>query len=229
MELYEYYEELYKRSIEKIKSGEYQIDPLIDSPHDKRAGLTILIRPPAEVKDKIHRFLEELKSIDSAQYYYPHSDIHITVMSVISCYEGFHLDRISIPAYETLIAESLKGIKNIKIKLHGITASDSCVMIRGYPQGSLLDTLRDNLRTNFINSDLEQSIDKRYAIKTAHSTVVRFQNRLNNTTEYLKILEKYKNMEFGEFLVKELEMVFNDWYQRERNTKRLQSFGLPLR
>ena len=226
MNLTRHYKELYNSSIEKIRKGNYQTDSLIDSPADKRFGITLLIRPPQRVRNKIELFLEKLKQIDFCQYYYPISDIHITVMSIISCYEGFRLDQISVSEYSDLIKQSLKGIDKFDIKFQGITASDSGIMIQGFPENEILNNLRINLRTNFKNSDVEQSIDKRYTIQTAHATIVRFKKELQDKTGFLAGIEKYKNYDFESFEVNELEFVFNDWYQREKNLILLGKFIL---
>ena len=226
MNLTEHYNELYESSIRMIENEDYKTDLLIDSPNDRRFGITLLIRPPENIKNRIQVFLKDLKQVDPSQYYYPNSDIHITVMSIISCYEGFQLDQISIPNYVDLIKESLSGIDRFEIKYKGITASDSGIMIQGFPENEILNKLRNNLRIKFKNSDLEQSIDKRYSIQTAHSTVVRFRRKLQNKNEFLKIIESYKNADFGSFEIKELELVFNDWYQRQKKSKLLEKFRI---
>jgi len=229
MNLTKHYNELYKTSIRKIENGNYQKDLLIDSPDDKRFGITLLIKPPEKIKKKVQIFLEEIKQIDPYQYYYPNSDIHITIISIISCYKGFQLDQISIPDYTDLIKRSLNKIDKFEMKFKGITASDSGIMVQGFPENEILNNLRNNLRTNFKNSDLEQSLDKRYLIQTAHSTIIRFRKKIQNKNEFLEIIEKYKNYDFGSFEVKKLELVFNDWYQRERNSKILEKFELQQR
>jgi len=229
MNLTKHYNELYKTSIRKIENGNYQKDLLIDSPDDKRFGITLLIKPPEKIKKKVQIFLEEIKQIDPYQYYYPNSDIHITIISIISCYKGFQLDQTSIPDYTDLIKRSLNKIDKFEMKFKGITASDSGIMVQGFPENEILNNLRNNLRTNFKNSDLEQSLDKRYLIQTAHSTIIRFRKKIQNKNEFLEIIEKYKNYDFGSFEVKKLELVFNDWYQRERNSKILEKFELQQR
>jgi len=226
MNLTEHYKELYKSSIRSIENEDYKTDLLIDSPADRRFGITLLIRPPENIKNRIQVFLKDLKKVDPSQYYYPNSDIHITVMSIISCYEGFQLDQISISNYIDLIKESLSGIHRFEIKLKGITASNSGIMIQGFPENDNLNNLRNNLRTKFKNSDLEQSIDKRYSLQTAHSTVVRFRTKLQNKNEFLKIIESCKIADFESFEVKEVELVFNDWYQRQRNSKLIEKFRI---
>lgn len=225
MKLKEHYNELYINALQKIVSDQYETDDLIASPADNRFGLTLLIRPGDEVKKRIRTFLEELKTIDPNQYFYPDADIHLTVMSIVSCYDGFKLTQVDKEAYIEVILASLPRGENLEVKFEGITASPSCVMVCGFAN-HYLDELRNNLRINFRNSALEQSIDKRYSIRTAHSTVIRFKNRLRRKNDWLKILETYRQFHFGSFTPDSIELVFNDWYQRAEKTKLLHRFTL---
>jgi len=225
MNLADHYNNLYENSIDEIRTEGCKTDSLIKSPTDNRFGITLLIRPPLLVKKRIDIFLKELKNIDNQQYYYPLSDIHITVMSIISCADGFDLKNISIPNYIRIIENSIQDVGKFRIKFKGITASTSTIMIQGF-YGEILNTLRNNLRINFQRSHLEQTIDKRYSIKTGHSTVVRFQNKLEQENNYLEALEKYKDFDFGEFEVNRVELVFNDWYQRKEHVTILSYFDI---
>jgi 2'-5' RNA ligase len=226
MNLQEHYETLYHESIAKIKAGGIQTDSLIDSADDNRYGITLRIRPDTTLIKSINNFLEQLRQIEPEQYYYRESDIHVTVMSIISCYNGFGLQRISIPDYISGIEQSIPVARNITIRFNGITASPSCIMIRGYPEDDTLNTIRNSLRTHFKNSELEQSIDKRYAIQTAHSTIVRFRKPLTKMNEFLKILEVYHDHEFGTLQTNTLELVHNDWYHRTERVEQLCKFKL---
>jgi 2'-5' RNA ligase len=225
MNLKEHYNLLYKEGIDKIVSDTYKIDRLIDSETDRRFGLTIVIRPSAAVKNNIQQFLDELKKIEPNQYYYPSSDIHITVMSIISCYEGFEIDTIDLSKYINLIQKCLIT-ENINIQFKGLTASDSCIMVQGFMNNNYLNEIRDNLRVAFKNSNLEQSLDKRYSIQTAHSTVVRFKKQFEKKESFLETIEKYKNFDFGSFNVNKFELVSNDWYQREEFVRKLYDFEI---
>ncbi|TRX16491.1 2'-5' RNA ligase family protein [Flavobacterium franklandianum] len=224
MDLKNHYDTLYKESIEKIVADNYHIDSQIDSPSDRRFGLTLIIRPDLQTKTTIQHFLNELKAIDPDQYYYPNSDIHITVMSIISCYDGFDLASISIPDYVAIIEKSLINIRDIEINFQGITASPSAIMLQGFTNTNSLNDLRNNLRTQFKDSGLEQSIDKRYSIQTAHSTIARFRKPISNKEKLLAIVEKYRNFNFGKFKVDSCYLVYNDWYQREKWVKELHRF-----
>lgn len=226
MNLTEHYNQLYKKSSEAILAGNYTLDSQINNESDSRIGITLLIRPSEEIKANIQLFLNELKGIDPEQYYYPDSDIHITLMSIISCYEGFSLAKIKIQDYIEIIEKSLIDLGKIKIEFRGVTASNSALMIQGFPSNEPLNELRNKLRENFKASTLEQSIDSRYAISTAHSTVVRFQEKLQNPEKLMETVEKFRDYDFGKFTVNKIEFVYNDWYQREENTIHLADFYL---
>ena len=146
-------------------------------------------------------------------------------MSIISCYTGFDLQRIAIPDYVRVIEQSIAG-NNIAIRFTGVTASPSCIMLQGFPEDDTLNTIRNNLRTNFKSSTLEQSIDKRYSIQTAHTTVIRFRKPIAHLDEYLKILEIYRDHDFGTLRTNTLELVHNDWYHRTERIKQLHTFSL---
>ncbi|MDQ6470735.1 mutarotase [Flavobacterium sp. LHD-80] len=226
MNLTEHYSQLYKTSSEAISAGKYAIDTEIKNESDSRFGITLLIRPSDEIKANIQLFINELKKAEPEQYYYPDSDIHITVMSIISCSEEFHLNQIAPNDYIQLICKSMVDIDKIRIHYKGITASPSALMIQGFPTDDTLDNFRNKLRENFKNSNLQQSIDSRYTISTAHSTVMRFQEPLHDPKKLIEIADKFRDYDFGEFDVKSLELVYNDWYQRKSTTRVLGNFGL---
>lgn len=224
MNLHNHYERLWKDSLEKFKDYQFQYDHLIDSAADTRRGITLLVRPSDEVKSNIKHFLAELMTALPGQYYYPDSDIHMTVMSIISCYAGFGLKQIKSSDYINIISDCLADIGELQIKFKGITASASSIMVRGFPDNDHLTKLRNRLRDSFKHSDLEQSLDKRYKIQTAHLTIARFKNEVENVDSLLDILHKYGQFDFGYTPATEYELVFNDWYQRKDNTVILSSF-----
>jgi len=226
MNLAEHYNKLYTDSITKIEADNYEIDHLIDSNDDYRFGITLLIRPDENTKVNIQHFLDEVKLIEPDQYYYQNSDIHITVMSIISCYDGFDLEKINIQDYVRVIKHVIEKHKNFTIQFKGITASPSCILLQGFFESDTLNEIRDQLRFSFKNSTLQQSLDQRYAIQTAHSTIIRFREKLTNNNAFLAIVEKYRDFDFGTFKVEKMELVYNDWYQRAQFVKKLHEFEI---
>ena len=224
MTLENHYKKLYHDSIDKISSDNYHIDTLIDSKNDRRFGLTLIIRPSNEIKKKIQNFLKNFKEIEPNQYYYPNSDIHITVMSIISCYSDFDMSKIDVQKYIDLTEKCLlKGI-DLNITFKGITASPSGVMVQGFMNNNELNDIRNRLRKAFKNSNVEQSLDKRYLIQTAHSTIIRFRKELSQKEKFLELLDNSINYDFGTFKVNKFELVYNDWYQREQYVKKIHEF-----
>lgn len=225
-DLTEHYNQLFETSAATIAAGKYSIDLELKNESDSRFGITLLIRPNEEIKANIQNFIGELKKVEPEQYFYPESDIHITVMSIISCSQDFALNQISPKEYIEIICRSLVDVEKIKIHYKGVTASPSALMIQGFPSDETLNNLRNKLRENFKNSGLQQSMDTRYSIFTAHSTIMRFQEKLHNPKKLIEIAQKFRDYDFGEFDVKNLELVYNDWYQRKSTTKVLGDFGL---
>ena len=99
-------------------------------------------------------------------------------------------------------------------------------MVQGFTSSDSLNQLRNNLRKNFKNSGLQQSMDARYTIQTAHLTVMRFREKIIDKEALLKTLEEYRTLDFGKFKVEKLELMYNDWYQRNHLTQQLHSFEL---
>jgi 2'-5' RNA ligase len=226
MDLEEHYNKLYRASIDKIQSGSYLVDELIDSSSDNRRGITVLLRPDDVVKDNIQKFLAKIKTIEPNQYFYRNSDLHVTVMSIITCYNEFNLHQIRIEDYIKTIRKAITGLNRFNIEFRGLTASPSCLMVQGFTNNNTLNQIRDNLRFDFKRSSLEHSIDKRYTIQTAHSTIFRLKEKLRNKADFLKIVEAYRNCCFGTFEVNTIELVFNDWYQRKEYVETLCQFKL---
>lgn len=226
MDLKTHYNNLYKNSLQVFSSQGVEVDYNIDNPKDDRYGLTLIVRPDENTREKILTFTDELSKIDPLQYYYPSSDIHITLLSIISCTAGLKLENIEVSDYIDLINKQLRGIESFKLNMEGITASPSCIMVRGYPADDTLNSIRDRLRSAFEQSNLQQSLDQRYLLQTAHATVVRFRQPLTQKSLFLEKIENFRDQNFGTFEVQKVELVYNDWYQRSRNVQLLHSFEL---
>ncbi|WP_019614046.1 2'-5' RNA ligase family protein [Psychromonas ossibalaenae] len=215
------YDDMWNNSICRFKENQYETDPLINSTEDNRRGLTVLSYLSPDTGEKIGGFLDELRSIEPLQYYYPENELHLTVLSIITCQQGFTLSDIDAPAYAGVFADAVKDLPPFTIKYTGITASSSCILIQGFPESGQLNVLRSRLRDGFKKAALPTSIDLRYKISTAHTTAVRFRREVHNSEKFIKILYKYRNFDFGTVTIDKLELVFNNWYQNLSHTKQL--------
>ncbi|AMM50767.1 hypothetical protein TH61_05645 [Rufibacter sp. DG15C] len=221
------YDTLWRQAHHQFSQGSFELDPFLASKTpDTRRGITLLARPNPEVQTRIQEMLQRLKVVEPSQYYYPAQDLHLTLLSIISCLPDFDSRSIQAGDYCRLLQEALHGIQPFIIYYKGITASPSCIMVQGFPDGEGLQQLREQVRTAFKNSDLPHTIDQRYEIHTAHSTVLRFQAPLKNPAAFLSLLEQFRATDFGSFTIEQVELVYNDWYQRASNTQTLATFQL---
>jgi 2'-5' RNA ligase len=220
------YNKMWDNALQAFENDELQFDPFTDDSNDLRRGITLLIKPCEGVQNAFGNFIEEVKSIEPQQYFYKFGEVHVTVLSIINCFDGFNLSHISLPEYIKTIENSLKKIKTFKIEFVGLTASPSCILVQGFPENNMLDILRTNLRIEFKRSSLYNSIDKRYKIKTAHCTLIRFKDKLNNKNILLNFLKKNRNKYFGKTSVTELELTYTDWYHKNEIVRALRKFKL---
>ena len=226
MSLQAHYDALHAAALPRLRRGEAEPDTLLDSSHDTRRGLTLLARPPAEITARIEQVLAEFQRVEPAQYYYPAADLHVTILSIISCYAGFTRAGFDPAPYAGLVAAALRNAAPFRIRLAGLAAVPAGVLVQGFPEGDGLARLRDELRRAFRASGLQQSIDQRYSIQTAHLTAVRFRAALPDAGPLLRVLDAYRAYPFGTFEVADFELVFNDWYQRMAHTVLLEKYQL---
>ncbi len=215
-----------EEALRHFSHGQADLDALIDSGHDTRRGITLLARPPARITAIIETILADFQRSEPTQYYYPATDIHLTILSIISCYSGFRLDMIDPAAYQRAVGAILRSVRPFTITFSGLTASPGSIIVQGTPHGDGLAQLRAQTREFFRQSGLQQSIDQRYSIQTAHATVMRFKNKILNPSALLENISKYQRYFIGSFEVDTVELVYNDWYQRAANTVLLEKYAL---
>ena len=247
---------MWQRFNQALHNEGVSVDHNIHSNADTRRGVTALAyieKNDTQVATRISEFLAGLQKVIPNQYFYPIDELHLTMLSIISCVDDFTLDDIHIPHYTALFQEVLSGLPEFNITFKGVTATPDCILIQGVVdhgksgengkdgenEGSdTLTLLRERLRNAFKSSTLRSNIDARYTLKTAHCTAARFCSPLNTSSNtnantqaseselVLNYLERYRNHNFGTITVKHIDLVFNDWYQRLNNTKLLAQASL---
>lgn len=207
-----------------LESGNYDVDLNIGDINDSRRGLSILgyiDENNDEVGDNISSFIERVMSIEPEQYGYPVTELHLTVLSIITCFSGFSLLDINPQDYNEIFHDVFNGLPPIEVNFKGITASSSCIIIQGFTSCHSLEALRERLRVRFSESNLMTSIDSRYKAETAHCTAIRFCLQLRDHYKLLRLCERYREHDFGIVTFRNFELVFNNWYQNKSITKSL--------
>jgi 2'-5' RNA ligase len=220
------YDQMFQDAINCFSRNDYAVDHHIDDLHDNRFGLILNVCPTDDVKSKVSEFQRRFKAIDPGQYHYSPDDLHFTVIAIVSCKPGFTISGLDIEAYKHIIRDALFTMEPFDINCSGLTAFSGGVMMQGFPSADKLNLLRDNLRRIFNTSALFHSIDSRYRIQTAHSTIIRFKKPLIDIRLMQQFLQENRGIFFGNFIVKEIELVYSDWYHRKKNTTVLEKFKL---
>jgi 2'-5' RNA ligase len=210
------YDSMWDSGLRALKQGGYRLDPLIDSPLDARRGISLVMRPAAEVAERVRDFLSECRAIEPDQYFYPEGDLHVTFLSLLCCRPGFALGPGEGDAYLGLLLNALRDADPIRIGHSGLTLSDSCLVMRGYC-GPELGLLRDRVRAALDDSGLPHDSDARYRLVTAHSTILRYRAPLRDPMAFAAFLEENRERDFGASSIDEVEFVENDWYMRSRS------------
>lgn len=228
IELLKHYDLMWRDAVRRLQDGQYELDPLINARGDTRRGVTALayLKGNPHLTKEIGDFLTELKRVEPRQYFYPESDLHLTILSIISCEPGLRLGELDREAYSKTFRRAVQNAGPIKIHFRGVTASPSCILVQGFPEGEGLGRIRDRLREAFGASGLKTSIDARYRVSTAHATVVRFRAPIRDAEWLLKSLSPYREHHFGTLEVDEVGLVFNNWYQNQWATTTLSRAGL---
>ncbi|KXI30720.1 2'-5' RNA ligase family protein [Paraglaciecola hydrolytica] len=223
------YQDMWQRAWPLISDNQISLDPFLSGKTDTRRGITLLARIKSPVSESIYAFLQQMQQREPEQYYYPLSDLHVTVMSVLSCQPDYQLSAADQAKYVDLIQNIVRKTPAFNIEFKGITLADSGVMVCGYVTDDSLVALRAELRTQVGASNLLHSMDKRYTLITAHSTVARFRSSLQQPGALGAFLQANRNTYFGKLPVTELELVVNDWYQSKANTQLLANINLLKR
>lgn len=223
------YEQMWQQFTDAVSSNSYQCDPYLNGQPDTRRGITALAYladNSPDVAARIGQFLDHLSQHEPQQYYYPSDELHVTLLSVISCLQGFQLSDIDPQAYVDVFHRALRGLDPIQLELRGVTASPSCIVIQGYPVGNELDILRQRLRDGLQASGLQTSIDARYKLITAHLTAMRFRQPLQNPQQLQALCAEYRHYPFGSVILNQCDLVFNNWYQTLAETHHLARYCL---
>jgi 2'-5' RNA ligase len=221
------YKHIHQKGLDRLAEQKPLADPFLLTPEkDNRYGLTLIIKPPRSVKGAIKEKTADLAKAFPYQYFYPDNTLHITALTIISCYSGFSLKTIDINEYVALINNSLKEIRPFDIQMKGLILSPTGIIVKGYPLDDSLEKVRANLRKKFSGSNLEQSLDKRYSIQTAHCSLMRYKSTITSRQALQERVEQFEDYTFGTFKTHTLELVYNDWYHQEEKVKYLHSFQL---
>ena len=140
------YQQMWHSGWPLINANQVKQDPYLNGKADTRRGITLLARIKSPVCESFSGFLAKMQQLEPEQYYYPMSDMHVTVLSVLSCQAGYQVALEDIPHYVELIQNIVNKTPCFNIEFKGITLADSGVIVCGYVADDSLAELRSAIR-----------------------------------------------------------------------------------
>ena len=107
------YDKIYNSYIDSIKKGNIETDKFLSSTsEDKRRGISLIIPVPFN-KIIYSSFIDAFRSIESTQYYYPLSDLHITIFTFISARDTYKNNAKLENEFIQITEKALKNINQL--------------------------------------------------------------------------------------------------------------------
>lgn len=224
--LQDHYDAIWNRSIDAIRAGDIECDAGLARGPDPRRGLTVIARPEAPLAAGFERLLDRLCAIEPGQYRHPLADMHVTVLSLFTVCADYHGQLARCEDYRAAVRAALAGMPAFEIEFRGLTASRGAVLAQGFTCDGTLDTLRERLRAQLRARGLDASLDQRYKLVTAHSTLLRFVQPLAQPAHFADTLAALRETPLGTLRVQRLELVLNDWYMSSGPLRHIETFAL---
>ncbi len=221
------YDAMWSAARDRIAAGDVEIDPLLTrKADDNRRGITLIIRPAPEIRERIAAFLDRLRALEPAQYYYHPDELHLTILGVFSATEEWQPAFARTPEFHAAVAAGVKSLRPFALQFDGLTASPAAIVVQGFTDATALNAARDRLRDELRARGLAMRLEVRFRLEVAHMTAVRFTQPLRDSRAFAQALEKARTHDFGAMTVDALELVQNDWYMSRGRTVPVHEYPL---
>jgi len=221
-----HYDAMWDRAFGAVAHGDMDCDTGLGAGRDLRRGLTLIARPGTALRARFDILLDGLALSEPQQYRYPAADMHVTILPLFTAIEHPMAQLARLDDHIKAVHAALDGIAAFDIEFTGITMSRGAVLAQGFPRGPALETLRDRLRAQLRDAGLDASLDQRYRLVTAHSTLLRFVAPLDDPQRFAAHLASLRHAPLGCMHINEVELVVNDWYMSSNSLDRIAR--LPL-
>ncbi|MCU0498873.1 MAG: hypothetical protein MUF87_16090 [Anaerolineae bacterium] len=228
-DLSEFYAEMWRESRPRYHENTLELDPYLADRHsDRRRGITVIIRLQGTLVDRVMTVIERFGALDPAQFVYPRAQLHTTLLSLNTASPDFVPDSALLRRYQTLLTDFFQTIPAFTIEYRGIIGTPAAVILCGYPQEDRLNQIRDALRVVLTAQGLGANLDQRYRIISAHSTLMRFTQRLRDPAAMIALIDHWRDQPLGVLTVSEVEFVINDWYLTPERVQTLARYPLKI-
>jgi 2'-5' RNA ligase len=224
-----HYDAMWQNAFPAIAAGDVAYDRyLLNKGCDPRRGLTLVARLDPRVSSRLIALLNKLAGVEPDQYYPLEADLHLTVLSLFTVTEAWKPHLAHLDGYRAAVAEALEAARPFAVDTAGLTLSRSAVIAQGFPHDDMLGEIRDRLRGALARRGLDGTLDQRYRLVTAHSTLMRFRTPLRDPQRFAECLAALREEVFGTSVFDTLYLVFNDWYMSSQTLRTLDAYALGL-
>lgn len=218
------YDDIWESSKQALLQNNVEVDSnLSDIENDKRKGLSAIITITGDCLDNFSKIKNEIRKIEPEQYYYPQTDIHVTILTLIHTSENFVFDEEKAETFKEILEKTTRNFPKFDIEFKGLTASKGVVMVQGF-FNKTLNEMREAKRDEKKKHELE--INQRQKGGIGHCTIIRFKQKLRNPMAFVNKIEELRNISLGTFKVKKIHFVLHDWCNSEAKRKVLAEYEL---
>ncbi len=219
----ELYNSIYSKNREALKGGDVYLDKELSySKKDSRFGISLII-PVRSNREKYEKLVELMKLNEPDQYYYPFSDLHVTIFDYVRASEQYRKNPENEIIFNDLTRKAINGITGFVIDFKGIAFSREAGIIQGFDNNLLLNirrTIRELMREYGITND------ERYESESAHITFCRFRKRLRDPSKFIEIIDSCRDYEIGKEKIGNMELLEHDWYNKIASKRVIRTFRL---
>jgi 2'-5' RNA ligase len=221
-----HYDAMWERAWPDVSRGDLDCDRHLAGGLDPRRGLTLIARPDPALATRFEAAQDALIAADPRQYRQPRADLHMTVLSLFTVTEDYapHLARCA--DYVAAARAAVEDLPAFDIDVDGITISRGAVLAKGFPRDGTLEQLRARLRDALRAGGLDGTLDQRYRLVTAHSTLLRFIAPPREPARLAAALAGMRDVPLGCMRVERLQIVVNDWYMSSAAVEPVETFTL---
>ena len=168
-------------------------------------------------------FISPFIESDDCQYYFPKSDIHITVFEFVSSRPDFRKYAGDVQLFDKVAEGVLVNSGRFEIDLIGTVFTRGSGLIAGIDGGRLIG-IRERLRSELKKVGFDPL--ERYRSTSSHISFMAFRNKPKSEGKLLSLIEKTREMDLGSIEVSTIELVEHDWYSRLRNRRVISKYEL---
>jgi 2'-5' RNA ligase len=219
------YHTIYITNKSALLSGNIKLDDVLSSrKKDMRTGISLIV-PVKSIEKPYDHIVTLLKQNEPGQYYYPLSDLHITIFDFLQASDTYKRDIQRENKFIEITEKVLEGFKEFTIALKGVVFSKEAGIIQGFDNNRLV-TIRNNIRLTMEHYGIINN--ERYISESAHITFCRFKKTLNNHERLMRFIDEYREYDMGKEKINHIELVEHDWYNKETNKRVIKAFHTGL-